>query len=515
MNRVFMKRFFSIIMSFVFVVSAIGMITVEASKDTASPKVVSAYPKNKATQIATNVTIKLKMSEKIYKASTFKSIKLTGADKKTVLSNVTIKSNYLNIDPKNSLKSNYAYFLSVPAKAVRDSSGNLFKTTYKISFMTKKAIIVTPKPTLRPTATPTIAPTSTPTPTPTSTPTLLPTSTPIPTPTWDVSGTPAPQFLGRFDFSDTVGGPKADWPGSTIRARFNGTEVSVNLKAGYGENWFEVLIDNQRTTPIKVTNTTNTILLASGLTQGYHSVELVKRTEGNQGPVQFKGFAFGLGQLLPPGPLSNRRIEFIGDSITCGYGNEGTDPALHFTPKNENNYLAYGSITARALGAEQATVARSGVGILTLPPSNGAMIDFYSRALHSTNSANWNFNSWIPQVVVINLCTNDFGSTLPDRATFTTAYTVLVNKVRSNYPDAHIYCAIGPMLNATKIAFGKECIQPVVNEKITQGDTKVHFLEFPAQISANGFGEDYHPSLKTHALMATQLTQTIKTDLSW
>jgi len=59
-------------MSFVLVVSAMGIITVEASKDTASPKVVSSSPKNKATQIATNITIKLKMSEKIYKASTFK-----------------------------------------------------------------------------------------------------------------------------------------------------------------------------------------------------------------------------------------------------------------------------------------------------------------------------------------------------------------------------------------------------------------------------------------------------------
>jgi hypothetical protein len=58
-----------------------------------------------------------------------------------------------------------------------------------------------------------------------------------------------------------------------------------------------------------------------------------------------------------------RRIEIVGDSITCGYGNEGTDPC-NFSAETENHYLTYGALAARMFGAELSTVAWSGKGVV-------------------------------------------------------------------------------------------------------------------------------------------------------
>jgi hypothetical protein len=56
-------------------------------------------------------------------------------------------------------------------------------------------------------------------------------------------------------------------------------------------------------------------------------------------------------------------LEFYGDSITCGYGNEGTPPC-DFTAGTENNWLSWGPMTARALNASVHVEAWSGKGVV-------------------------------------------------------------------------------------------------------------------------------------------------------
>ena len=55
---------------------------------------------------------------------------------------------------------------------------------------------------------------------------------------------------------------------------------------------------------------------------------------------------------------------FIGNSITCGYGTETTDPYEHFSYDNENHTLTYAYLAARDLDADFHVVARSGIGHL-------------------------------------------------------------------------------------------------------------------------------------------------------
>ncbi|WFR58832.1 cellulose binding domain-containing protein [Anaerocolumna sp. AGMB13025] len=379
---------------------------------------------------------------------------------------------------------------------------------------------INPGEAVTPTPTVTITPTISPSPTPTINPTSTPSPTPSPTATATPTVTPVPDsnvlFIGRFDTSDPAG-PKFSWGTTTIKADFQGTGISVNLKST-GDNWFEVIIDGNVKTPINVTaQSSSPILLASGLTNGNHTVELVKRTEAWVGDVQFLGFTVTNGSLLAAPTPASRRIEFIGDSITCGYGNEGTSQYQSFTTRNENSYQAYGAITARLLEADPITVSWSGKGVIRNygGDTTDVMPSIYSRVLAYDSTLQWNPSQWIPQVVVINLCTNDYSIGIPDRTAFTTAYSNLVARIRTQYPDAHIYCAMGPMLSGDSQSSARDYIRGVVNDKNSAGDPKVHYIEFPVQEWANGYGEDWHPSLITHQLMADQLAARISADLGW
>ncbi len=329
-------------------------------------------------------------------------------------------------------------------------------------------------------------------------------------------GQPGVLLVGRFDTSDPAG-PKFAWSTSAIKANFQGTGISVTLKSA-GDNWFNVILDGRVLAPVNVpAGSSNPVVLASGLTNGSHTIELVRRTEAWLGEVQFLGFNVSGGSLLTPPAPSSRRIEFIGDSITCGYGNEGTSQYQSFTSKNENAYLAYGAMTARLLNADPITVCWSGKGVVRNygGDTNELMPALYQRILPYSAIPSWDASKWTPQVVVINLGTNDFSVGIPDKTAFTAAYSAFAGKLRSQYPQAHIYCAVGPMLSWDNLTSARDFINTVVSQKSSSGDEKIHYIEFPVQEASNGYGEDWHPSIKTHELMANQLAAAIKKDLGW
>src|SRR5262249_35009916 len=159
--------------------------------------------------------------------------------------------------------------------------------------------------------------------------------------------------VGRFDTSDPAGARFA-WSGSAVVARFKGTAINVRLR-DEGKNVFQVIVDGEPKTILKTQPGRELYPLAEGLPEGVHEVTLYKRTEAEVGEVVFFGFD-GSGQMLPAPPRPERRIELIGDSITTGYGDEGPGPKCgSFRSEYENEYVTYGAIAARSLGAEHHT----------------------------------------------------------------------------------------------------------------------------------------------------------------
>jgi lysophospholipase L1-like esterase len=338
-----------------------------------------------------------------------------------------------------------------------------------------------------------------------------------------VAGDAVPYFVGRFDHAHFTGARFA-WSGSSVSARFRGTRIAVELE-DFGDNQFHVLVDGALQSEKLVPGPGKTsITLAAELAPGTHDVTLTKLTEPLLGEVEFHGFDVPDGELLPYFAPPGRSIELIGDSISAGYGNEGEVATCPFSAATENHYLAYGAIAARALGAELVTTAWSGKGVFSNRGSTTDTIPMpplWERTLPARDDSRWDFALSAPDVVVINLGTNDLAPENTNQAPFAEAYRAFVENVRDTYPGATIFCALGPNLSdywpegQMTLSRARSAIQGAVTGLSDAGDERVFFVEFPLVMESEGWGCDYHPSLITHARMGEQLATAIAAELGW
>ncbi len=318
---------------------------------------------------------------------------------------------------------------------------------------------------------------------------------------------PSIHYVGRYDDSDP-NHVRMGWSGVGAVVRFNGTGASVRLddKGRY----FTVLVDGQLQPTLATSPGEQSYPLAQGLPAGEHTVEFYRRTEGGPGETVVLGVDLE-GELLAPPPVE-RRIEVIGDSITCGYGNEGIAPC-DFSDETENHYLTYGAIAARTLGAEISTVAWSGKGMVNNYGDNvdKPMPEIYDRTVAS-DAAPWSF-AWQPDVVVINLGTNDFSTDGdPAENVFVPAYVQFMAHLRDVYPDAFIL-AISPSLWGEEAAMVDGYLQSAVDQRHMAGDPEVGFAN--VNVEWIGSGCNGHPSVATHEAMGAKLAQTLQAQLGW
>jgi lysophospholipase L1-like esterase len=327
-------------------------------------------------------------------------------------------------------------------------------------------------------------------------------------------GPPEVRFVGRIDRSDSAG-PRFAWSGTGMVARFMSTSIAVDLAGGQE---YTLLLDGELQDKFVPGN--GSTMIKSGLSSGPHLIELYRRTEANQGDSQFRGFTFDdSGALLPPTLAPERRIEVVGDSITCGYGDEGQDQSCGFTPQTENHYMTYGAIAARNAGAELSTIAWSGKGIVCnygddAQSCTDPFPPYYDRTLPGHADSTWDFGAFQPQVVIINLGTNDFSTNQdPSEAEFTDAYRDFLLHIRSKNPDALILCTCGPLLSGAELDMVRGYIDSAI---AATGDDAIASFDIPAQdIAADGAGCDYHPNLKTHQKMADLVTAELHARLGW
>ncbi len=316
-------------------------------------------------------------------------------------------------------------------------------------------------------------------------------------------------LIGRFDLSDKTN-PVFMYSGSAIRTIFNGTSVEVVLKDDSLRNMFNVLIDDSMFV-LTANKPDGTYLLAANLENRKHSLEIIRRTEWHGGNTTFKGFNLDRGKKLFRPQLKPRLIEFIGDSYTCGYGNEGKSREEHFKYETENNYLTYGALTARALEAEYITVCRSGIGIWQGYGGDTAftMPKLYDQVTINS-SAVWDYKAHQPQAVVIDLAGNDLSVSL-DSAAFVNTYVNFLQRIRKNYETARIVCLAGPGNTGEEWDKWRSYIHSVVN-KYEKSDSRIAYFEF-STFEPNG--SDWHPNVAEHKRMAEELIPFMKKLMGW
>ena len=317
---------------------------------------------------------------------------------------------------------------------------------------------------------------------------------------------PRIQYSGRIDFTDPKA-PRFDWSGVSISVRFKGNAVGFFLVDG--ANNYNLTVDGKPAT-VWATTKAQTEYIAGHLKKGEHLARLSKRTEGYFGIATFKGVLLPKdGALLEAPPKPTRRIEFLGASWTCGYGNEGTSIHCPDLRPLENADLAFGPVAARMLGAEWHVTAYSGKGICRnygapkadSPDPYGILFD---RTVQGDANLKWDFTAWVPDVVVINLGVNDYSTQpAPDPKVFISRYVELLGRVRAAYPKAWIVA-----FDATGWPDYLQYVQAAVAEFKKRGDGKTLSLEFPPYPPSE-HACDYHPSVAADRQIAENLVPQI------
>lgn len=253
------------------------------------------------------------------------------------------------------------------------------------------------------------------------------------------------------------------------------------------------------------------------------TIRVIKLSESSDSTIGIKEIQTDADTITPTAE-KDIKIEYIGDSITCGYGVDGVLGDTYAT-SNENATKAYAYLSAQAVDADYSLVSFSGYGIISGWTGDGTIQDqqivpnYYTKLGNSygkfawevaPNTVDWDFSQFVPDIIVINLGTNDAsycGSDEERCAVFQQQYTEFIKQVRENNANATILCTLGVM--------GDDLfsyIEAAVADYTEQtGDTNIQTMHFSAQNADAGYAVDYHPCASNQQKAADELTETLKT----
>jgi len=343
-------------------------------------------------------------------------------------------------------------------------------------------------------------------------------------------------YMGRI--YDSPEGPMYSYPGVSISMKFQGSSrLAMSLRNynpapdGIYKSYYFVSIDGGEEQRIAIDPKEEVYVLNTRLDEGEHVVEVVKNQYSSTDV--FLGFLLEEDAEVLPLESPDITIEFIGDSFTCGYGNEmeasaeeqmkNPDP-YHYSTAITNVYRSWGLIAARELGAAYRLVARHGSGMyrnyddtpMTIP-------NFYDRILIGDAQTYLEHPENDPaDLVVICVGKDDFGDGLDVengeyqdmRREYVNAYSEFLEKLRGYYPDAPFVLTLGPQI-ADNWPEGYKARSSVMQDLQTikalrrkMEDNNVFILVLDEK--TDPLGADFHPAIHDHEKAADDLLSFIK-----
>jgi len=320
------------------------------------------------------------------------------------------------------------------------------------------------------------------------------------------------QYTGRIDFRNPML-PRFWQPGVYIETKFVGSSCEIILRDqelwGENHNYIEVVVDGSLVR-LQTKSKQDTISVAQSLSDGVDTLLICKNTEANIGYLEFVGIRCKA--LVKPSPKPIRKIEFIGNSITCGTGSDqSVVPCGKGVWHDQHNaYLSYGPIIARELKAQWSLSAVSGIGLMhSCCGMDILMPPVFDKIDMRSDSVAWNFKSYQPDIVTVCLGQNDG---IQDSVKFCNAYIAFIHSLRLHYSTAQFILLSSPMGDAALTRVLKNYLSSVKKEISSQGDQKVDTYFYSKQYHN---GCDGHPDLAEHQLMANELGSFIKKKMNW
>ena len=308
---------------------------------------------------------------------------------------------------------------------------------------------------------------------------------------------------------------------SSVTFGFTGTKCILKFKAADHHGYVAVEVDGKyydremvqqsgTTVPVTVTN------------KGKHTITIYKATEATTGNISFTGAE---GELFKVKEKPKKKIEFIGDSITSGMGNDTKEiPCGSGEWYDQHNaYYSYAPIAARTVDADYVLSSVSGIGMYRNwndeHVNEAIMPDVYEKLyLNKDNATPYTFG-FNQDVTCIALGTNDFSNgdgkktRLPfNEDKYVANYVNFIQTVYKHAPNTRIVLLNSPMVTDNNADVFTRCLNRVKNTVNTQkGHKPVTTFSFTA-VTPHGCG--FHPEIEDDKLMAAQLAPYLKTVLN-
>ena len=295
------------------------------------------------------------------------------------------------------------------------------------------------------------------------------------------------------------------WSNSGVELNFKGTRIEFN---------FDEYVSEQ---PVYVKSYTEKGEQRFGLfgsmpkvilefdSEKRHNVKLLRISEGDALLVLKSIKIFGKNPEFLSAPEDKKlKIEFLGDSITAGYGViSAADQDKYYTYEQDST-KAYAYMTAQLLDADIRTIAYSGQGVYrNCAGDEGHQFKrIFDMAIRVKDG--YDHSQWIPDVLVINCGTNDVpGGT--DEETMYKEADFLLNKARNVYPDAKIIWTYGMMNEEFHPTFKK-----LVSDRNKKGDSNLYYLPLGiVTLEKNEIGAVGHPNANASKRVAKKLSEFI------
>lgn len=347
------------------------------------------------------------------------------------------------------------------------------------------------------------------------------------------------KHLGRTWYYEKEDVLYTNWTNSGVEFLFSGRVLIADFVADFGleiegmpwdenpptrENWphFAVFIDDEKV-PYRsfvIDKPNKTELIAEFNDDKPHRIVIRKITEN----VKTYG---GIRSLFADGVIEEskgsdkKKIEFIGDSITCGFGVGTKERDRAFFASEENGILAHPYLAAERLGMELSQVSVSGICAFHCNglPNEFGMDELFPYADRPIQRKlgyeergeaidKWDFKANPKDYVVVNLGTNDASNLCwvedkeKETELFLKGYKGLINTIRESYGSKTvIICALGPLI----YYFYKEICDIVDEIKKETGDANIYTYRYQMIHPMDGFGALGHPSLITQEKMADEI----------
>lgn len=310
--------------------------------------------------------------------------------------------------------------------------------------------------------------------------------------------------LGRHVYDET-GALELPWSLSGFAVRFIGQRAIIHFRADHRTEatvYMKADVDGNESKYGIIDGGSKIVL--DDLGDGEHTLILRRVSAGEMTSVKVSAFELhGENcEVLAAPEMPELKIQFFGDSITCGYGVLGDSATRTYSTFEEDATKTYAYLTAKALGADMRVCAISGQGICSdCAGEHGTLFSEFFEYETRDGKHMHDFSGWTPDIVVINGGTNDQGHASLEN--FKAGCAALLARAREVYPKAHIFWAYGLMGNR---------FAPVLDElfsELRQNDDKFHCVYFE-RITAEETGANGHPGVKGQARGALVLTEAIR-----